>query len=147
LGTQRIAFITTMDERDKILLIEDDRIDVMTIQRGLKKNKLDDKLLVYYSAINALAFLHSADKELLPKLILLDLNMPKMDGLDFLRIIKKYEVLCKIPVIVVTTSQSEKDKAACFELQVAGFFKKPVDYFDLIDSIAGYWDNSEVAPL
>lgn len=136
-----------MNAPDKILLIEDDRIDVMTIQRGLKRNGMDDKLIVQYSAVAALAFLRSAPKASLPKLILLDLNMPEMDGIDFLRIVKKDVVLRKIPVIVVTTSKSDKDKSACFDLQVAGYFVKPLDYFNLIDSLVAYWSNSEVAPL
>lgn len=129
----------------KILLIEDERINAMAFQKGLARVSSSTELILHETAENAFAFLKSAAD--LPDIIILDLNLPKMNGIDFLKLIKKNEVLKKIPVIILTTSVNPQDKTDCFELQAAGYFIKPIDYFDLIRSVFEYWTNSEFVEM
>lgn len=136
-----------MEKSKSILLIEDDRIDIMTVQRGLKKLKVENPLQIKYNGMEALDFLSKSKQEELPGLILLDLNMPKMDGFEFLKRIKETPFVKRIPVIVVTTSDSNTDKASCFDLNVAGYFVKPLDYFSLLDAIVQYWKFSKSPPM
>ena len=82
-----------------------------------------------------------------PCLVLLDLNMPRMNGIEFLEIIKRDDNLKKIPVIVLTTSNEEKDKIESFRLSVAGYMVKPIDYqqfVEMIKTINIYWTTSEL---
>ncbi|MGZ3862211.1 MAG: response regulator [Bacteroidia bacterium] len=129
----------------KILLIEDERINAMAFKKGLEKVSVSTELIVHETAENGLAFLRSAAD--LPDIIILDLNLPKMNGIDFLKLVKKDEVFKKIPVIILTTSVNPADKIDCFELQAAGYFIKPLDYFDLIRSVFEYWANSEFVDI
>jgi len=126
-----------------ILLIEDERINAMAFQKGLLRINAGNKLIIKETAENALNYLEGETK--MPDIIMLDLNLPKMNGIDFLKIIKSNEKFKQIPVIVLTTSVNPKDKIDCFNLQVAGYFIKPIDYFELIKSIFNYWTNSEFA--
>jgi CheY-like chemotaxis protein len=132
-------------ESGSILLVEDERINALAFKKGLENIHATNPLIVHETAESALSFLN--DTKELPAIIILDLNLPKMNGIDFLRIVKKDERLKRIPVIVLTTSTSPKDKTDCFNLQVAGYFVKPVDCFELIASIINYWKNSELADL
>lgn len=136
-----------MEDNRSILLVEDDRIDIMTVKRGLQKLKIENTLHVKLNGMEAMEFLDDAGSEELPALILLDLNLPKMDGFEFLRRIKTRPYLKRIPVIVITTSNAVEDRAACFDLHVAGYFVKPIDYFNLLDAIIEYWKNSKLPPL
>jgi CheY-like chemotaxis protein len=124
-----------------ILLIEDDRINALTFKKGLSRVNTNTELIIHETAENALQYMRSKDD--LPELIVLDLNLPKMNGIDFLKIIKSDNNLKAIPVIVLTTSRNPENKINCFNLQVAGYFVKPIDYFDLIESIFNYWTKSE----
>ncbi len=129
---------------NSILLIEDERINVLAVQKGLGKLDKENKLVAVDSAEKALDYLTESKNEM-PQVILLDLNLPKMNGIGFLKVIKEHPELKKIPVIVLTTSESKQDRTTCFNLQVAGYFVKPIDYFELIRSIWGYWTKSEFA--
>ncbi|MGZ5819145.1 MAG: response regulator, partial [Burkholderiaceae bacterium] len=94
----------------------------------------------------ALAHLHNADNER-PCIILLDLNMPIMNGIEFLQKIKQDDQLKRIPVIVLTTSEEQQDKVNSFNLGVAGYMAKPVDYRQFVEmmrSIDLYWTISEM---
>lgn len=128
-----------------ILLIEDDLVDQMTVKRAFKELKVINDLLVANNGEEGLEMLkdESLDK---PGIILLDLNMPKMNGIEFLQEIKNYKEFKTIPVIVLTTSKHEKDKVESFNLGVAGYMIKPVDYenfLEIIKSIKDYWSFSE----
>ena len=86
----------------------------------------------------------------LPCLILLDLNMPVMNGIEFLQVVKQHARWRRIPAVVLTTSQEEQDKIASFDLSVAGYMTKPVDYRKFVDAmrtIDAYWTLSEVSPI
>ena len=131
-----------------ILLVEDDEIDAMTVRRALKEIRVGNPLLQADHGEAALD--HLADPEgRRPCLILLDLNMPIMNGIEFLQVIKAHPEWRRIPVVVLTTSQEEQDKIASFDLSVAGYMTKPVDYQKFVEAmrtIDAYWTLSEAAP-
>lgn len=126
---------------DSILLIEDDKINALTFKKGLGRVNNNIELIILETAENALHYLRNADNK--PCIIVLDLHLPKMNGIEFLSIIKNDISLKGIPVIVLTTSMNPQDKINCFNLQVAGYFVKPLDYFELIESVFNYWKKSE----
>ena len=129
-----------------ILLVEDDQVDAMTVKRALKDIKVTNRLDITNNGEEALAFLKNPENEK-PGIILLDLNMPKMNGIEFLRIAKSDDDLKKIPVVVLTTSKEEQDKVSSFNLGVAGYMIKPVDYLkfvEVVKTIDLYWTLSEL---
>ena len=132
-------------EDRKILLVEDDHIDILTIKRGLKAIKSDHRLSVCLDGEEAMDYFTDIKPSDIPNLILLDLNLPKVNGFEFLEWIKKQPTLKRIPVIGVTTSKNPNDVKKCFELGISGYFVKPLDYFDLTSSIINYWEKSELA--
>ena len=134
---------------DPILLVEDDQLDVMTLKRALKDIKATNPLFIRNNGEAALEFLRDLANPK-PLLILLDLNMPRMNGLEFLKIIKTDVDLCKIPVVVLTTSQEEQDRLASFQLSVAGYIIKPLTYPDFVKKLLivyQYWCLSEIPDL
>ena len=135
-----------MKERVVILLVEDDIVDVMTVKRAFKELKVTNPLVVAANGEEALAYLKE-EKNKKPGIILLDLNMPKMNGLEFMEVAKKDEALKSIPIVVLTTSKEEQDKIHSFGLSVAGYMIKPVDYsqfVDVVKTINLYWTLSEL---
>jgi CheY-like chemotaxis protein len=129
---------------NSILLIEDDRINALTFKRGLSRVNNDIELITIETAETALTYLRDGDSTK-PCLIVLDLHLPKMNGIEFLTILKSDADLKSIPVVVLTTSSNPQHKINCYNLQVAGYFIKPLDYFELIKSIFSYWGQSEFA--
>ncbi len=129
-----------------ILLIEDDRLDAMMVARALDELKITNELVHKTNGKEALDYLtDKANKK--PCLILLDLNMPKTNGVDFLRIAKADEALKRIPIVVLTSSTEEQDVIETFKLSVAGYIVKPMDYIKLVEAIrtiALYWTLSEL---
>jgi CheY-like chemotaxis protein len=129
-----------------ILLIEDDNVDAMTIKRALKDIKVSNLLVHKVNGEDTLNYLRAADKEK-PCVILLDLNMPKMNGIEFLKVAKADTELRQIPVIVLTTSKDEQDKVESFQLGVAGYIVKPTDYQKFVEAMRTldlYWTLSEL---
>jgi CheY-like chemotaxis protein len=138
-----------------ILLVEDDMVDVKTVQRAFKQSKIGNPLYVTHNGEEALAFLRreepyaDPDEAPRPGLILLDLNMPVLNGIEFLQVIKEDESLRRIPVIVLTTSRDETDLVRTYNLSVAGYILKPVDFpqfLDVVKTIDLYWSLSELVP-
>ncbi|AFZ14201.1 response regulator receiver protein [Crinalium epipsammum PCC 9333] len=134
-----------------LLLVDDDEIDVMTVQRAFKKNNITNNLYVATNGIEALAMLRSdTNPPVVPpqrRLILLDLNMPKMGGIEFLRELRKDDAIKAIPVIVLTTSNEDKDKVEAYNLNVAGYIVKPVTFSKFVEAVATlnkYWTLSEM---
>jgi CheY-like chemotaxis protein len=114
----------------KILLLEDDYLDVISVQRTLKKLNIDHELFIAHNGVDGLALLtgNSPGKnKVQPDIILLDINMPKMNGLEFLRIVKNYYSLSNIKIFILTTSAEEYDKIAAENLRVSGYILKPFD--------------------
>nr|WP_206050541.1 response regulator [Oceanotoga teriensis] len=135
-----------MNSKKPILLVEDDRIDAMSVKRSLQELKIVNDLIIRNNGEEALKYLLDSENEI-PCIILLDLNMPKMNGIDFLRERIKYDNLKLIPTIVLTTSREEQDRVNSFSLGVSGFMIKPVDYkqfVDVIKTIDLYWSLSEL---
>jgi CheY-like chemotaxis protein len=125
-----------------ILLVEDDEVDVLNVRRAFDKNKITNPLYVAFNGIQALEMLRSAEVPQNRRLVLLDLNMPKMGGIEFLRELRRDPELRSIPVVVLTTSDAERDKLDAFDLNVAGYLVKPVtfpNFADLMATLNKYW--------
>ncbi|WP_150050483.1 MULTISPECIES: response regulator [Methylomonas] len=135
-------------KNNPILLIEDDSVDAMTVKRALKELRVTNPLQWKENGEEGLAYLQQPGHEQ-PCLILLDLNMPVMNGIEFLQNFKSLPELRRIPVIALTTSDEQEDKVESFELGVAGYMRKPVEYqqfVEIIRTIDAYWTISE-SPL
>ncbi|WP_345276736.1 response regulator [Litoribaculum gwangyangense] len=131
-----------------ILLIEDDMIEVMKLNRAVSSLKLEHKIIEANNGEEALRILQN--KKNLPDIILLDLNMPKINGIEFLNILKKDEVLRYIPTIVLTTSSNQKDLLECYEIGIAGYVLKPLryeDYISKIEKLLAYWSINELKKI
>ena len=138
-----------MKDQLPILLVEDDDVDVMTMRRALKDLRIANPLFVAGDGEAGLARLRDGTMAR-PCVILLDLNMPRMGGLEFLRIIKADADFKSIPVIVLTTSREESDRVETFQLSVAGYMIKPADYrqfVEVVRTIDLYWTLSELSGL
>jgi CheY-like chemotaxis protein len=132
-----------------ILLVEDDEVDVVNLKRAFKKNKIMDTLHVAGNGVEALQMLRGEGgyEQVQVKLVLLDINMPKMNGLEFLRELRKDSKLKKTPVIMITTSNDENDKLAAYKLNVAGYILKPVSFekfIEVVASMKAYWELIEL---
>lgn len=130
-----------------ILLVEDDKVDQMTVKRVLKHLNSENPLIIKQNGLEALEYLLDEDNER-PGLVLLDLNMPKMNGIEFLKAAKGHEALRLIPIVVMTTSKEERDRLDSFDQSVAGYMVKPVDYaqfLHVMETIYNYWRLSESA--
>jgi CheY-like chemotaxis protein len=131
-----------------ILLVEDDLVDVMSVKRALRDLNVPSPLEVAGNGEEALLRLRTPERPL-PGIILLDLNMPRMNGIDFLKVLKADMRLRRIPVVVLTTSKEEKDRLESFNLSVAGYMVKPVEYagfVEVVRNIQRYWNQSEMPP-
>ena len=129
-----------------ILLVEDDQVDAMTVKRALKEIHVTNPVVTLENGEEALKYLRDPESAK-PCIILLDLNMPIMNGIEFLQVMKHDEKLRATPVIVLTTSEEQQDKVNSFNLGVAGYMAKPVDYqrfVEVMRSINTYWTISEM---
>ncbi|CAN5418160.1 response regulator [soil metagenome] len=130
----------------EILLIEDSPGDIRLTQEALKEGRIFNNLHIVYDGEEALDFLMKRNQYAVdtptPDLILLDLNIPRKSGFEVLEEIKNHSLLRIIPVVILTTSQSEKDILKSYELHVNCFVSKPVDFdsfFNVIRSIEDFW--------
>ncbi|EAS20797.1 response regulator [Nonlabens mediterrranea] len=129
----------------KVLLIEDDTIEVMKMHRALSTLKEDHTIIEANNGEVALSILKQKDQ--LPDIILLDLNMPKINGIEFLSILKKDDRLKYIPTIILTTSNNQRDLLACYNLGIAGYVLKPLKYEEYVEKISrlmSYWSINEL---
>lgn len=129
-----------------ILLVEDDQVDTMTVKRALKEIHVTNPLVHVENGEEAVNYLKDPQREK-PCIMLLDLNMPIMNGIEFLQVVKHDDQLKRIPVVVLTTSEEQQDKVNSFNLGVAGYMAKPVDYRQFVEvmrSIDAYWTISEM---
>lgn len=129
----------------EILLVEDNPADVRLTQEGLREAKVNNKMAVVSNGIEALAYLRRENQYInvsRPGLILLDLNLPRMNGFEVLDVIKEDDSLKCIPVVVLTTSQAEQDILQSYNLHANAYVTKPVDldqFTAVIKSIEGFW--------
>jgi CheY-like chemotaxis protein len=137
-----------MDARAlNVLLVDDDEVDVMNVQRAFKKNNILNPLYVAHNGLEALELLRGNKVPNERRLILLDLNMPKMNGLEFLREVRNDPELRSLTVIVLTTSADERDKVEAYNLNVAGYIVKPVTFQSFVEAVATlntYWSINEL---
>ena len=135
-----------------ILLVEDDEVDVMNVKRAFKKYKIANPLYIAGNGLEALSMLRSQGEKppSVPenrRLILLDLNMPKMNGLEFLHELRNDPDLKRTPVIVLTTSDEDRDRIEAYNLNVAGYILKPVTFVNFAEVMVAlnkYWTLCEM---
>ena len=134
-----------MNDKLSILLIEDDLIEVMKLKRTISSLKLSHTIIEANNGEDALEILNK--KDALPDIILLDLNMPKINGIEFLSILKADDVLKYLPTIVLTTSNNYKDVLECYRIGIAGYVIKPLKYDDYVSKMGkllDYWSMNEL---
>lgn len=130
-----------------ILLIEDDKVDVKNVERALRKNNISCPLFVASNGVEGLQMLRDGTVPAHRRLILLDLNMPKMNGIEFLKELRADPNLTRNPVVVLTTSNHDQDKLDAYGLHVAGYLLKPVTFASFVEKIAAldkYWTLVEM---
>ncbi|WP_396635039.1 response regulator [Maribacter sp. R86514] len=128
-----------------ILLIEDDLIEVMKLKRTVSKLELKHSIKEAKNGEEALTFLRSGEK--LPDIILLDLNMPRMNGIEFLNILKADEILQYLPTVILTTSENRADLLKCYQAGIAGYVIKPLKYEDYeykLNAVLKYWSVNQL---
>jgi CheY-like chemotaxis protein len=131
-----------------IMLVEDDEVDVMNLKRAFKKNNITNPLYLAGNGLEALDLLRKCGTEEmpLPKIILLDLNMPKMNGIEFLKELRKDEKLHGLSVFVMTTSNKDNDIIDAYNLNVAGYILKPLSmdkFMGAVAALSNYWQLME----
>jgi CheY-like chemotaxis protein len=127
-----------------ILLVEDDMIEIMKFNRTISKLACHHNIVEAKNGEEALEIL--CNNESLPDLILLDLNMPKINGFEFLSIIRNNDLLKYIPTVILTSSNDHKDVADCHQLGISGYLVKPLkfaDYSESIKTVLDYWCSNE----
>jgi CheY-like chemotaxis protein len=130
-----------------ILLVEDDQVDVMNVKRAFDKNRISNPLFVAEDGVQGLEMLRSGSLPRDRRLVLLDLNMPRMNGIEFLREVRRDPALHSTPVVVLTTSNDDRDKIEAYHLNVAGYLLKPVTFTNFVEVMAAldkYWSLVEL---
>ena len=133
-----------------VLLVEDDSIDVMNVQRAFSKNEMCFPLHIAHNGIEALNLLRGTNGKpqiQLPTVVLLDINMPKMNGIEFLNEIRKDPNLKNLIVFILTTSNDERDKIEAYNQNVAGYILKPLSFEKFVNAISilnNYWKICEI---
>ena len=133
---------TAADRLLNILLVEDDEVDVMNVRRAFQKNHIANPLFVAANGVEGLEQLREGKIPRERRIILLDLNMPQMNGIEFLRELRADPELKLTPVIVLTTSNDERDRIEAYNLNVAGYLLKPVTFSNFCEAMAAlnkYW--------
>ncbi len=137
-----------MEKTLKILLVEDNLIEIMKMKRTISLLQLNHTINEAKNGEEALQFLE--DKSNIPDIILLDLNMPKISGIEFLKILKANDDLKHIPTIILTTSNNQKDLLECYKTGMSGYVLKPLkyeDYVKKIEKVLAYWSVNELRKL
>jgi CheY-like chemotaxis protein len=134
------------NEALQILLIEDDEIDAENVRRAFAETQTPSNITVARDGQQALDLLASGRVPIDNLLILLDLNMPRMNGIEFLRALRENSMFNHLPVVVLTTSDAEPDKVSAYNLNVAGYMLKPITFDDFVttlDAVETYWRLQE----
>jgi CheY-like chemotaxis protein len=135
------------DRMLNILLVEDDEVDVMNVQRAFRTSKIANPLFLAESGEQALQMLRGGEIPRERRLVLLDLNMPRMNGIEFLRALRADPELGLTTVVVLTTSNDERDRVEAYQLNVAGYILKPVtfqNFCDAMSTLNKYWSLVEL---
>lgn len=132
----------------KVLLIEDDAIEVMKLNRTISSLEFKYEIVEANNGEEAIKILEQKDS--LPNIILLDLNMPKINGIEFLSLLKADETLKHIPTVILTTSNNQKDLLECYKIGIAGYVLKPLkyeEYVSKIEKLLSYWSINELIKI
>ncbi len=135
------------DKMLNILLVEDDEVDVMNVRRAFEKAHVSNPLYVAGNGLEALDMLRGNTIPQERRLVLLDLNMPKMNGIEFLEALRADPALSSTPVVVLTTSNDDQDKIDAYNFNVAGYLLKPVTFSNFCERMATldkYWTLVEM---
>jgi CheY-like chemotaxis protein len=144
-----------MTRQAVILLVEDNRMDVELTLDAFRESRLNNSIRVAGDGPQALDYLHGRgeyadrDRHPLPDIVLLDLKLPGMDGLEVLREIKSTPLLKRLPVIILTSSQEEGDRALTYDSGANSYLVKPVSFdgfLEVVKQIEGYWLTLNVGP-
>ena len=136
----------------QILLVEDNEGDILLTLEAFKEMKVKNTVTVVKDGVEAIEFLKNrseASDLIMPDLILLDINMPKLNGIEVLEFIKKDEKFRKIPVVMLTTSSSQEDISACYDKFANCFITKPMDFgrfMDVVEQIEKFWFTTAQLP-
>jgi len=137
-----------VDDRSlNILLVDDDEVDVMTVRRAFTKANIVNKLFVASDGIQALDMLRNDGVPDSRRIVLLDLNMPRMNGIEFLREVRADRALHALTVVVLTTSNEDRDRVEAYQLNVAGYLLKPVTFqafAEVMATLNKYWTLMEM---
>ena len=135
------------DRRLNVLLVEDDQVDVMNVHRAFKRSHILNPLTVAGNGAEALDLLRNGSVPTSRLLVLLDLDMPRMSGIEFLREIRGDRSLKRLPVVVLTTSDDERVRVEAYKLNVGGYISKPVTFLNFMEAMATmnkYWELVEL---
>ncbi len=138
-----------------ILLVEDNPDDAMLAVRAFKKNKLVAEIIVVCDGVEALEYLHcegeytNRDNNELPDIVILDLNLPRLNGLEVLKNIRADERTNLLPVIMLTSSLEDSDVLSCYGLGANSYIHKPIDFdkfSDMSRQLVDYWFSANITP-
>lgn len=139
--------MSDIDRKTHILVVEDDEVDVKNVQRAFQRGNLANPLYFARDGLEALKMLRTAQVPEGRRIVLLDINMPGMNGHEFLRELRADRELRQIPVIVLTTSNDERDRFEAYDVGVAGYLLKPVTFAGFVELMATmnrYWTLVEM---
>jgi CheY-like chemotaxis protein len=136
-----------IERMTNILLVEDDEVDVMNVRRAFLKNNIVNPLWEAGDGVEGLQMLRENEIPRERRLVLLDLNMPRMNGIEFLTELRADPDLASTPVVVLTTSDDERDRVDAYHLNVAGYILKPLTFGSFVEAMARldrYWSLVEM---
>ncbi len=128
-----------------ILIAEDDADDRFLIQTAFEEKGFEDKLDFVENGIELMSYLNTAAQKTIPRIILLDLNMPKKDGREILYELKQHHLFKRIPIIVFTTTKNEKEIRNCYDLGANTYIVKPTSFdglLSIVEQIHFYWEHA-----
>jgi len=147
---QLLLITINMEKVVNILLVDDDEVDCMNVQRAFKKSNISNPLTIAHNGVEALDMLRGSNGVQkitpTPRIILLDINMPKMNGLEFLKELRADKDLHTISVFVMTTSNDDKDRFEAYNYNVAGYILKPISFENFVTAVSilnNFWQLCE----
>ena len=138
---------SSADRELNVLLVEDDTVDILNVRRAFERHDIQSRLWVAGNGVEGLEMLRGDEIPKARRLVLLDLYMPMMDGIEFLRELRADVALRATPVVVLTISDQEKDRVEAYNLLVAGYIRKPItptSFAEAMGTLRRYWSYAEM---